>query len=244
MYNLAPANAPWFEHLIDSVRALGEAALEWKLVQRDAGTALMKADRLLHFHEGKVTGRPGPEAQGWESRPIDRTPHSSAVFGIRKEYLDAFHRADNAYELAAMCFASGAAWAVRQVQDGETPPLVVLGLTDDGRRQLAPGSLDVHLDRMEGRYAGIGKLSTAYKRVCECLYAREVAEDIGAQSYVSDHEASQMTDASEAGEGLADAAYAYGLLAERALSFVLLGPKDAHRKQLAVARAEADEVAQ
>lgn len=239
MYNLAPENAPWFEHLEDSVRALGEAAREWKLAHQGATLAHAHVDtsRTL-FHEGKVTGQPGHTDRGWLSKPFTRSPHSTAVFDLQRHYLNAVHFTQNGYEHAAMLYASGAAWAIRTVHAGETPARVVLSVEDTDKRDLAPGSLNAGLDALkEARLSTVPKLEAAYKRLDDCLYARDVAEDIGSQEYVSDHEASEMHDCLTAAEDIADAAYAYGLLAEGALSFVLLGLRAAHRKQLAEQRA-------
>lgn len=79
--------------------------------------------------------------------------------------------------------------------------------------------------------------------------AGEHAEEIAGREdhEVSERDANDMFEAGAIAEGLPDAAYAYGRLAEGALAFVLLGPKAAHREQLAeqrAAREQADGVAQ
>lgn len=241
MYNLAPENAPWFEHLTDSVRGLGEAAREWQLAHQAASLAHahMNIGRTV-LHEGKITGQPEHSDRGWLSKPFTRTPHSTAVSALQRHYLDALHYAQNEYEHTALLFASGAAWAIRTVHASKQPERVVFTAEDValGKRALVPGSFDARLDAFkEARYSKTRQLETAYKRLGDCLWARQAAEDIGGQEYVADHEASQMHEYWGIAEGLADAAYAYGLLAEQALSFVLLGPRGERRKQLAAERA-------
>lgn len=245
MYNLAPANAPWFEHLTDSVRALGEAAREWQLAATAATLAHAHADVQRHpWHQGKVTGQPSPEVRGWAGKPAERSPHMNAVFDLQRLYLNVKHDTARGYEHAALLFASGAAWAVRRVRAGHHPERVVFATDDTDRRSLVPGTFNADLDALkEARLSTAGKLQKAHTRLQECLWARDVGEDIGSQDYVSDHEASDMHECWTLAEGIADAAYAYTLLVEQALGFVLLGPKEAHRKQLAAEKqaAAADE---
>ncbi|MEU3346380.1 hypothetical protein ABZ723_15620 [Streptomyces sp. NPDC006700] len=240
MYNLAPKTAPWFEHLTDSVRALGEAAREWKLASTAASLAYAHADIDRHpWHAGKVTGQTIPEDGGWAAElAATRSPHMNAVFALQRHYLNAKHATANGYEDAALLFASGAAWAIRQVRAGEQPGRVVFAMDRTDQRNLVAGSLDAEADAFkEARYSEAAKLRAAYDRAMDCFHARFDAEGIDGQDYIADHEASEMHELWVISEGLADASYSYGLLAERALQFVLLGPKDAHRKQLAEQRA-------
>ncbi|MGW4733861.1 hypothetical protein ACWEQC_32645 [Streptomyces shenzhenensis] len=238
MYNLAPAGAPWFEHLADSVRALGEAAREWQLAASHASLAHAQADvqrRILH--EGKATGQPSPEAAGWKKTPAQRRPHSEAVFGLQRLYLDLELETRRWYEWAALVFASGAAWAVREVNTGAQPSRVVLELDDEDRR-LLPGSFDAHLAFFQAeRYSKARKLEAAYTRLTGCLGAGDAADAIAEQDYIADHEASEMHDLATVAEGAADAAYAYGLVVEEALGFVLLKPRAEHRRRRAEQRA-------
>ncbi|MGW5123015.1 hypothetical protein ACWEQ7_02940 [Streptomyces sp. NPDC004069] len=241
MYDLAPKNAPWFEHLTDSVRALGYAARDWQLAAQAATVDHARADHPgLDFHMGRVTGLPAPDATGWHARPRNHRPHSVAQRQLEKHYRDAMYAARHAYEDAARLYASGAAWAVRQIQEGQQPQYVEFAMEQgaDTLLALTPGGYRVDTDMLTtARYSDAAKVTAAYQRLDDCLYAGQVAEDIGDQDYVADHEASQMLDAWTVAEGTADAAYAYGLVLERALQFVLLGPKDAHRKLLAEQRA-------
>jgi len=232
MYNLAPANAPWFEHLTDSVRALGEAAYEWQLADQTARLLESGVEiERRNLHEGKITVA-GPHTSGWESNPRQRGPHEHAVLDLQKIYMEHRHITRRSYEHAAMCFASGAAWAIAQVQAGEKPGRVRFRLDED--RWPVPGRYEI--DGL-GNYVNARKIAAAYEQVLSMDVAGGHAEDLAGRDYVADHEAAEMFRAAEHAQGLPDAAYAYGRLAEGALAFVLLGPKDAHRKELAEQRA-------
>lgn len=231
-YNLAPANAPWFEHLIDSVSALREAAREWQLA--DQAARLLEPGVELerrNLHEGKITVA-GPGTAGWDAKPHRRGPHEHAVFDLQKIYMEHRFLTRRNYGHAAVLFASGAAWAIARVQAGEKPAAVHFPLDED--RRPVPGQY-----RIDGlsNYAGARKIAAAYERVLSTDVAGEHAEDLAGQEYVTDHEAGEMFEASAHAQGLPDAAYAYGRLAEDALRFVLLGPRAAHRTQLAEQRA-------
>ena len=116
------------------------------------------------------------------------------------------------------------------VQAGNHPPVVTYQSDGDAvQHQLHISGLD--------RYAGGKELDAAYDVLVRCTDASEFAEDLAGRDYVSDHEAGQMFRAIDASDGLADAAYAYGLLAQRALNFVLLEPRRARERELAAARA-------
>ncbi|MFI1030769.1 hypothetical protein [Streptomyces sp. NPDC020951] len=241
-YNLAPANAPWFEHLADSVDALGEAAREWKLAAAAAETAYEQADPLRRvLHDGKVTGRPGPNATGRHDRPYSRSPHNRAVFALQNLCLYARNRTRGEYEHAALLYASGAAWAIGQVRAGEQPAQVVFAVDGhDQARDLVPGDLDAGVGLFEAdRYSKTSRLKAAYERLLDGLDARRTAEEIGDEEYVSEQDASLMFECWANAEHIADHAFAYGRLLQEALGFVLLAPREAHRKQLADASAAA-----
>lgn len=234
MYNPAPANAPWFEHLIDSVRALGEAAREWQLADQRA--RLLEAgveEERRTLHEGKIAVH-GPEARGWDAKPRKRGPHEHAVFDLQKIYMEHRFLTRRKYEHAALLFASGAAWAIAQVQAGEQPERVLFPLDED--RWPVPGRYDI--DGL-GNYVNAGKIAAAYEQVLRMDQAAEYAEEIAGRDdhEVTERDAGDMFEAGAIAQGLPDAAYAYGRLAEGALAFVLLGPKQEHRKQLAEQRA-------
>lgn len=241
-HNLAPDSAPWFEHLTDSVDALGEAAREWKLACQAAEVVYEQTDPMRRIlHDGKVTGQPGPEAVGWNARPFTRSPHSGAVYALHTLYLKAKHHARAEYGHAAMLYASGAAWAIRAVRAGEQPARVVFGVDDDNadrRRDLVPGDLDAGVDAFKAdRYSNVHQLENAHDRLLDCIAAGRHAEEIGDQEYVSERDDAEAAECWAIAEGGADAADAYGRLLREALGFVLLGPREAHRRQLAEQRA-------
>jgi hypothetical protein len=238
MYNLAPANAPWFEHLVDSVRALGEAAREWQLADQRA--RLLEAGVELerrNLHEGKITVR-GSAGRGWDSNPRGREPHAHAVMDLQKIYMEHRFLTRRCYEHAAMLYASGAARAIAQVQAGEQPERVLFTL--DADRTPMVGGYEIS---GLGNYVNAQKIAAAYAQVLRMDQAAEYAEEIAGRDdhEVSERDANDMFEAGAYAQGLPDAAYAYGRLGEGALAFVLLGPKDAHRKQLAEQRADREQ---
>ncbi|MDQ0829509.1 hypothetical protein QF032_001353 [Streptomyces achromogenes] len=244
-YNLAPGTAPWFEHLTDSVDALRNAAREWKLAAGAAELACEQSDPMRRvLHDGKVTGQPSPEAVGWNAKPFTRSPHYKAVYALERLHTEAKYRLRAEYQHAALLYASGAAWAVCRVRAGEQPALVVLGVDDEGdngQRDLVPGDFGANIRTLEtDGYSHADKLQAAYERLLECLAAGRHAEDIGNQDYVSERDDAEAAECWAVAEGTADAAYAYGALLRQALGFVLLGPREEYRRQLAARRAAED----
>ncbi|MGI3230595.1 hypothetical protein ACRJ4B_49925 [Streptomyces sp. GTA36] len=237
MHNLAPANAPWFEHLVDSVRALGEAACEWQLADQTARLleAGVQMDRRT-LHEGKITVQ-GSQGRGWDSNPRQFGPHEHAVMDLQKVYMEHRFVTRRRYEHAAMLFASGAARAIAQVQAGEQPKRVLFTLDAD-RTPMVGGYKIGDL----GNYVNAQKIAVAYEQVLRMDQAAEYAEEIAGRDdhEVSERDAGDMFEAGEIAQGLPDAAYAYGRLAEGALQFVLLGPRASHRTELAEKRAARD----
>ncbi|MGY3335941.1 hypothetical protein ACVW0K_002040 [Streptomyces filamentosus] len=209
---------PWFETLTDSVFALGAAARETRTAHRAAQAAVAQYDldrvRLL---DGEITvpGRFSP------SRPHDR-----AVMGIGKALQKGRDRMERLYTDAALSYAYGTAWAILRVLDGQEPPRVELGLTAEGGlsipAELAP--IPPVITSLE-RWCDSAKFDKARERWWECDSAGEYADSLSDQDYLADHEATEMHQAYAEARGLADAAYAYGVLAESALHFALLGAR-------------------
>ncbi|MFD3654368.1 hypothetical protein [Streptomyces sp. NPDC058620] len=231
----------WTESLFDSVYALYETAREYQIAHRTAQVAVQTVDvDRRKLHEGRIAlrglhGR--ADADYYRTRRT--SPHDDAVFGLSDLYSRAETELRHRYDEAAHLFASGAAWAIGSVQGGETPALVEFNTDEDGaptRHQLSITGL--------ARYAGTGELTAAYDRWYARMGAAEHAEDLAGRDYVSDHEAGEMHDAIGVAMGLADSAFAYGLLAQRALNFVLLAPRRARESELAAARAAAQQTAQ
>ncbi|MEV5678548.1 hypothetical protein [Streptomyces sp. NPDC052179] len=226
----------WTESLFDSVYALYETAREYQTAHRAAHVAVQTVDvDRRKLHEGRVALR---GLRGRADADYYRTrctsPHEKAVFGLYDLYSRSESELRHRYDEAAHLFASGAAWAIGAVQGDETPAVVEFNTDEDGtptRHQLNITGLD--------RYAGTGEFTAAYDRWHARICAAEYAEDLAGRDYASDHEAGQMHDAIDAALGLADSAFAYGLLAQRALNFVLLEPRRTRQSELAAARATA-----
>ncbi|ROQ31949.1 hypothetical protein EDD98_0916 [Streptomyces sp. PanSC19] len=213
---------PWFESLTDSVFALGAAARETRTAHQAAQAAAAQYDlgriRLL---DGAVT-IPGPP-----SFPV--RPHDRAVMGIGKALQECRDRMERLYTEAALGYAYGTAWAILRVLDDQEPPRVELGLTAEGHLTI-PGELAPIPPTIEGlyRWRDNAKLEQARQRWWECDSAGEYASALDDEDYLADHEAYEMHQAYDEARGLADAAYAYGVLAESALRYALLGARARH----------------
>lgn len=220
---------PWFDQLTESVYALGEAAREYQHAHRAAVLARQNVDvDRRQLHDGEIGLRGRTNALGGV---YTQTPHEKAVYALGKLYMDAEHTTHNLYEHAALLYASGAAWAIASVQRGDKPERVEFTTDSDGsgvRHRLDITGLD--------RYVDAAKISAHYDALIVRLNAGEYAEDLAGRDYVADHEAGQMFECAEIAMGVADAAYAYGLLAERAVHFALLEPKREHSRQQAASR--------
>ncbi|MDX2520549.1 MULTISPECIES: hypothetical protein [Streptomyces] len=240
-YNLAPENAPWFEHLTDSIRALGEAAREWQIADRTASLneAHVEMERSV-LHEGRATHQPGPDTVPLHRRTYSNChPHVAAFYALQRLYREHRSRTRRGYRDTAMLYASGAAWAISQVQTGEQPRQAVFTL-DHYERPL-PIPHDYAVTGLD-QYAGAAKLAAAYEQLRSMHLAEDISEEIAGRPdhEVSERDASDMWEAGDYASGLPDAAYAYGRLLESALQYTLLGAKNTHRKQLAEQRAAKD----
>lgn len=220
----------WTESLFDSVYALYETAVEYQTAHRAAQVAeqMVGMDRR-QLHPGRIACEGRVNAYG---RTLTREPHANAIFDLGRVYRQAERQMLGKYEGAALLYASGAAWAIRSVQRDDTPPVVAFQTDEDG--DIVPNLMDIPgLDT----YAGGPALDAAYAALVRCAGASEHVEDLAGREYVSDHEAGEMSRAGEIADGLADAALAYGLLAQRALNYVLIEPRRAREREIALARA-------
>lgn len=223
----------WAESLFDSVYALYETAREYQLAHRAAQVTVetVNIDRRK-AHEGRITLVDQTTVYG---RFRTHETHADALFELSRLYGDLEAKVGRRYEEAALLYASGAAWAIREVLTGETPTRVGF-VTED--RLPVPRSMQIPgLDT----YSGGPGLDAAYDAVRRCMEAAEYGEDLAGRDYVSDHEAGEMFRAGDVARGLAEAAFAYGLLAQRALNFVLLEPRRTHESERAAARAAAQQ---
>lgn len=216
MHRTEPAR-PWHETLTDSVRSLGEAALEFQQAHRAAELAaagVMPARRQVH--PGIVRpNRPSTAARHLRPRHI---PHGRALTDILHRYCDLRDDLHQAYEEAALLYASGAVWALHAVQTGHAPAAVHVAVDEDGA--LAPGPLEVAgVDGYD--HTTREQLAAAYLQLSQCQSARWIAEEFGAQPTVTEAEAAEERQAWGVAAGIADAAYAYGQLVERAAAQVI-----------------------
>ncbi|MEU5284158.1 hypothetical protein AB0G97_09075 [Streptomyces sp. NPDC020755] len=221
----------WTQSLFDSVYALYETANEYRTAHRAAEVACTTVDFVRRVtHEGRI----GLECPSTARRASTRSPHGRALTVLHRLYGTVESETQGHYEEAALLYASGAAWAVRAVQRGERPPHVVFRVDDHG--DPAPHSLDIPgLDTWVDGPA----LDAAYTTLRRCMDAAEYGEDLAGRDYVSDHEAGEMHRALGEARSMADAAFAYGLLAQRAVSFSLITARRARETELALARAAA-----
>ncbi|MFD8301495.1 hypothetical protein ACFV29_03915 [Streptomyces sp. NPDC059690] len=219
----------WFDSLTDSVYALGAAARE---AQRAARAAELERDayspdriRLLDA-EVHVDGRaPGS---------VPFRPHDAAVFTIGDTIGKAVRVLRGLYVNTALAYGYGTAWAILRVLDGQQPAAVSLRRSADGHCMLPPDLCPV-LPAMPAlqRWNDYVRFEQARLRLVECDSAGCHAEFLDCQAELSDHEAAELHAALDVAAGEADAAYAYGVLAESALHFALLEPKAQHARTLA-----------
>ncbi|MFF9248839.1 hypothetical protein [Streptomyces globisporus] len=220
----------WTASLADSVYALYETANEYRTAYRAAQLQATTVDFVRRMtHEGQVTLAGRPNAWGRDST---RTPHSRALSALHRLYGTLESETQGHYEEAALLYASGAAWAVRAVLRGEQPPRVVFQVDDHGE----PGPHALEIPGLD-TYAEGPALDAAYNALVRCMQAAEYGEDLAGRDYVSEHEAGEMHKANAVADGTADAAFAYGLIAQRAVSFALIGPRRARETELAQAHA-------
>ncbi|MFE0270846.1 hypothetical protein ACFWZY_01700 [Streptomyces sp. NPDC058992] len=229
---------PWFDSLTDSVSALGEAAREYRHAYRAACLARESVDlQRRQLHDGLIDITPHPDTL-WTESPYNRAPHEHAIFDLGRMYLTAKFETEGLYEEAALMYASAGAWAIRRVQAGEQPPLVVFRRDLDGtfasRSYLSalydgPPALE--------RYRDSDRLQAAHSRLAERLAAADVAEDLAGEEFLADHEASAMHEALDVAQDTGDVAYALGELLETALGFALLDPRQEHARSEALAHA-------
>ncbi|WP_435057533.1 hypothetical protein [Streptomyces sp. bgisy060] len=214
---------PWFETLTDSVFALGAAARETHTAHQAAQAAATQYDldrvRLL---DGEIT------VPGSFTPP---RPHDRAVMGIGQALQECRNRMESLSTDAALSYAYGTAWAILLVLDGQEPPRVELGLTAEGHLTI-PAELAPIPPAIKGldRWCDNARFDKARQRWWECDSAGEYADALSDQEYLADHEATEMHQAYAEARGLTDAAYAYGVLAESALHYALLGTRARHNR--------------
>ncbi|OII67463.1 hypothetical protein [Streptomyces sp. CC77] len=203
----------WFHSITDSVFALGAAAREFRAAHEAARLASWNTDRTrLQYVEGEVSV---PEL-------TTRTqPHDHAVWLIHDHCSAHERRLGGLYEGSARTYAYGTASAVLAVLDGRRPRHVELRRSGLGTYTVPGGRLPDLQPRLE-RWAGCRQLSALHQAVLDHEHAAAAAEqDADSEGVLTDHEAAALTRTSTYATGTADALYAYGEAAERALHFAL-----------------------
>ncbi|MFD8437416.1 hypothetical protein ACFV2I_20240 [Streptomyces microflavus] len=217
----------WTESLSDSVSALGATAHEFQGAHRAAELATDSVDydrRVVHqgryVLEGRTDSRP----------PLPRLPHDQALSHLSHLYASVQAETARHYALAALLYASGAAWAIRSIQRGHTPAAV--SFHADAYDDAEPHATTV--PRLDG-YDGTPDLEAAHSTLARCMDARDVAEGLADITNPGDDKIARMNAAYDIADGLADAAYAYGLLVHRALHHVLAEHRRARERELVAA---------
>ncbi|MET9096199.1 hypothetical protein ABZX72_29390 [Streptomyces cyaneofuscatus] len=222
----------WTDSLFDSVYALYENAREYQLAHRSAQLIAAQADfDRRKTSEGRIELVGHSAGYG---RPLLREPHPDALFALLGIYNEAATTMHRLYEEAALLFASGAAWAVRSIQLGHTPPVVSFQ-TD---QYDTPVEHQLSITGLTN-YAGAETLTASYELLAHRLAASERAVHLAGRGDLLDNEAGELHDAVDTAMGIADSAFAYGLHAQRALDFCLLEPRRAREREIALACAAA-----
>ncbi|MFE5521405.1 hypothetical protein ACFQ9Q_27320 [Streptomyces virginiae] len=213
---------PWFETLTDSVSALGAAAREARTAHRAAQAAAShyNLDRLAHV-DGAITV-PG------RSSTIPARPHDRVLFKIGTSCGEHERRMADLYEDAAVAYAYGAAWAIHRVLDGRQPPLVELGRTSDGRTAI-PDEVFPY----PSAFKGLDRWNE-HQRFERARGELERLGDLWTYVHGPDEpdipDTFDPLDVTDKLEAFPDAAFAFGRIAESALTFALLDHRHPRRR--------------
>ncbi|MCH6161558.1 hypothetical protein [Streptomyces marispadix] len=206
---MADTKTTWFRTLPESVYALGAAAREYRLALQTAKLGIANTDpSRTHHHVGELAV-PGT--------PFHR-PHDVALVSVSGLYSGLERRVRGLYENAARAYAHGAAWAIRSVLGGNEPSRVLLHRERD--EYLFMGEMP---DLSEGlaRWSGCKRLHALREDLIYRERARHAADSLSAEEHLEAHESAALAAALDSAEGLAQAAYHYGELAESALHFAI-----------------------
>ena len=212
---MSEPTTPWFISLTESVYALGTAAREFRAAYRTAQTASWHVDpaRVLPV-DGSVSVV--------DAMSFIR-PHDEALRQLGEAYgrLDA--QVHQLYENAALAYAYGTAGVLLAIACGGCPEYVHLG-RKDGLYVPEGGALP-NLQYALSSWPGAGRLAELQTALHERQLAGQGFDDLPPLDCLTQYEASMADDTAQFARGLADSAYAYGEMAERALHFLLLQAK-------------------
>lgn len=187
----------WSLSLTDSVVALGAAARELRAAHANARHTAWTTD------PARLVPVPGLLHLA-DARPVG--PHNEAVWQISNLHLVLEHHTMELYENGALGYAYGTSQAIEAVLRSEHPSHVELRRDRNGKYLPLPDGLPDLTDSL-GSQAGDRQLTALRDRFTECERAAHDAEVVGR--------------APEFSADLADAAYAYGECAEKALRYLL-----------------------
>jgi len=203
--------APWFMSLTESVSALGMATREYRAAYRASQTA------AWHIDPARVLPVDGSVSIPDRSEFV--RPHEAALWQLGEAHKELNDRTYELYENAALAYAYGTGDVVLAIALGGRPQYIQLGC-HDGLYVQHCGALN-NLSHALGEWAGTPRLA----EIADELHQRQIEsrwlEDLPALDYEPD----TLADTAEFAAGLADTAYAYGEMAERALHFLLLSNK-------------------
>lgn len=207
----------WFHTLAGSVAALGAATLEYRMAHKAAQATAWQYEPLRLSSEEGETSVPGRHFV---------QPHNDAHLNLKAVYDAAEIRIKNLYENAALAYAYGTADAIVKVLNGECPRHVELARAD-GLYVQTPDRLP-DLEEALGGWQGGPNLVALREIVAQHERARAVVREFAFYEDLADYECLEFTEASDFAAGLANAAFAYGQAAERALQFVLISAHAHH----------------
>lgn len=124
------------------------------------------------------------------------------------------------YDDAAAAYAFGAAWAIGRVLDGRQPPLVELGRQADGRTEI-PDELFPVPPAFKG-LDGWGELNKFEQARAELDRVGDLWAYVRGLDEPDIPDTFDLLDVNEKLAAAPDAAFAYGQIAESALTFALL----------------------
>ncbi|MEV0527082.1 hypothetical protein AB0I66_26980 [Streptomyces sp. NPDC050439] len=207
----------WFHDLTESVFAVGAAAREYRTAHQAAQAA------AWHFEPARMAPEDG--AVSVVGRYFSH-PHHEALRYLKEIQDSTELRIKLRYENTALAYAYGTACAVAGVVNGERPRHLEF-VRRDGLYELPTEALPNFEDAL-AEWSGGPNLVALGEILTEHVRARDLAREFSFYEDFADCHSPEAAEASEFAAGLADAAYVYGVAAERALQFVLLNLQKHH----------------
>ncbi|UFQ16879.1 MULTISPECIES: hypothetical protein [Streptomyces] len=210
----------WFHDLTESVFAVGAGAREYRMAHQAAQSAAWSFESArLDSVEGAVSvvGR------------YFIQPHHETLRNLKEIHDSTEVRIKALYENTSLAYAYGTAHAVADIARGQRPRHLEFARRD-GFYGIPAAPLP-NLEVVLARWPGGPNLIALGEILTEHIRARDLARDFSFYEDFADCHSPESAEASKFAAGLADAAYAYGEVAERALHFVVLGLQKNHVTQ-------------